>query len=699
VNTEKFRPLLITSVTLLLVAQLSAAELAGKTGKPLPYQSVGVTGHAVMSKDAAFPGEDACVAVGHCEPGQYNRTSVGFGHPSTEFYEIVLDNPLEVGGIHYSDTGTEYPASGGVNPTVEHWDGSKYVKVSNPRIDGPGPDKQGEHWHLFDVVSSTRFRLSKTGSGNYLYLQRFELIEGKSERTVKAPKRSVSKEANEPAQLPYQSAGVLGYAVASNKALFPEEKPCVAVGQCEPGEHERSSIIFGLPSTEFFELILNKPLEVGGIHYLDLGTLYPASGGVNPTVEYWDGSKYVKVSNPRIDGPGPSEYGERWHLFDVVSSTRFRLSHTGHGHFWYLQRFELIEGKSERTVKAPKVFVSEKVNKPVQLPYQSAGVLGYAVASNKGFGDEETCVAVGQCEPGEHERSSIGFGQPSTEYFEIRLAAELEVAGFYYTDIGSMFGVDDPKPTAEYWDGSKYVVVKNPTIEGPGGNRYGTHQHMFDAVSSDRFRLSKTGHGNYWYLQRFKLLEAGVAHTDTPDKPSPSSSPSTSPSLPSKPTDATPAFALPATGVLPRQSAGVTGHGSFSRRPASPGEGTCVALGQCRPGTNARSSVAFGTPSTEYFKLALDRPLLVSGIRYSDAGSTLANGGVRPRVEYWNGAAFVEVSNPDLKGPGPDKAGEHAHAFDPVSSRYFRLLKTGNGGQWHLQRFELVEAAKASGGD
>lgn len=29
-----------------------------------------------------------------------------------------------------------------------------------------------------------------------------------------------------------------------------------------------------------------------------------------------------------------------------------------------------------------------------------------------------------------------------------------------------------------------------------------------------------------------------------------------------------------------------------------------------------------------------------------------------------------------------------------LSSRYFRLLKTGNGGSWYLQRIELIEAAK-----
>lgn len=494
--------------------------------------------------------------------------------------------------------------------------------------------------------------------------------------------------------LPYQSEGVTGYAVTSGKPAFSGEDPCVAVGQCDPGQYERSSVEFGHPSTEFFEVVLDSTLEFSGIHYSDIGTIFPESG-VNPTVEYWDGSKYLPVVNPSLDGPGPNKYGEHWHFFDVVASTRIRLKKTGHGNFWYLQRFQLLEGKVERTggQKKKRLVGSAKVKGPAQLPYQSAGVIGHAVASNAGLPAEEPCVAVGQCEPGEHLRTSIAFGQPSTEFFEVVLVEDLEVSGIQYTDVGSIFPESGSNPTVEYWDGSQYVLVKNPVIEGPGPSRYGTHYHFFDSVSSTRFRLSKTAKGNYWYIQRLRLLETGVAQ----DAPSAQATNTVSASESATPpsADAPPAFRpVGVIGALPYQSPGITGFGSMSRLAAAPGEGACVALGQCPSGAKARSSVAFGSPSTEYFKIVLDKPVLVSGIRYSDKGSVFPEAGVRPRVEYWNGSGFVEVSNPVLEGPGPNLAGDHSHLFEPVSSRYFRLLKTGNGGYWYLQRIELIEAAK-----
>ena len=150
-------------------------------------------------------------------------------------------------------------------------------------------------------------------------------------------------------QLPFQSEGVTGYGYASNVAAQWNDIASAPVGQCplEVTDHKRCAIQFGAPSREFYEVVLKKPLCVRGIELNTISYEYsePLDFETDPVIEYWDVNTclYVRVREQRFTpGDWPTS-GERTVTFRPVQSTRFRFSKNGHGNWWYIHQFRLLE--------------------------------------------------------------------------------------------------------------------------------------------------------------------------------------------------------------------------------------------------------------------------------------------------------------------------------------------------------------------
>jgi len=121
------------------------------------------------------------------------------------------------------------------------------------------------------------------------------------------------------------------------------------VGQCplEVTNHERCAIQYGFPSREFYEVVLDKPLCVRGTELNTISYEYsePLDFETDPAIEYWDENtcSYVRVHDQRFTpGDWPTS-GERTVTFRPVKSTRFRFSKNGHGNWWYIHYFRLLE--------------------------------------------------------------------------------------------------------------------------------------------------------------------------------------------------------------------------------------------------------------------------------------------------------------------------------------------------------------------
>jgi hypothetical protein len=156
-------------------------------GGQLPFQSEGVTGYGYASNVAPQFNDPACVAIGQCpavdnpKNGQHKRTAIALGSPSREYYEVVLDQPLCVRGIdyHFETYEQGLPSDFDVDPAVEFWNPNtcSYVRVTKQVFSASDYPTHGKRTVTFQPVKSTRFRLSKNGHGNYLYVLHFELLE------------------------------------------------------------------------------------------------------------------------------------------------------------------------------------------------------------------------------------------------------------------------------------------------------------------------------------------------------------------------------------------------------------------------------------------------------------------------------------------------------------------------------------------
>lgn len=151
-----------------------------------------------------------------------------------------------------------------------------------------------------------------------------------------------------------------------------------------------------------------------------------------------------------------------------------------------------------------------------QLPFQSPGVTGYAYASNIApTWNDIASAAVGQCplDVTNNKRTALSFGASSREYYEVILDTPLCVRGIDMNTISYEYTqpVDfDNDPVISHWDASQcdYVPVKNQRFSPGDWPTSGERVVTFDPVNSTRFRFSKNGKGNYWYIHpEFQLLE------------------------------------------------------------------------------------------------------------------------------------------------------------------------------------------------